>query len=158
MKWVASFALAVLAACGGSSTTGTASSPVVTGDTCALHQDASSCRAAAQGCVWYANTRPCQVGQTCPAGWCSTFQPAGGGGDGSASAACACAGSGADVCVEQIGGPAIQAQAQTPITCEAISTNCTLSDHCACLTSSTNGTCRSSEQVTKLCVCDNGIR
>jgi hypothetical protein len=156
MKWIVSVTVVLVAACGGGgSTSSTSSNPLVTGDTCALHQDATSCRADTLACLWYANTRPCQVGQPCPVGWCSKVQPASGGGV-SASAACACPGSGTDVCVEQIGGVAIQVQ--PPITCETISSSCAFSDRCACLTSSSAGTCRASDQVTNLCVCDNGIR
>jgi hypothetical protein len=151
--------LAFLAACGATSSTGSGASAVVTGDSCALHQDDPSCRADPQGCVWYSNTRPCQLGQPCPAGWCSKAQPSGGGstgGSGGASAACACPGASGDVCVLQIGGPAIQVA--PPIACEAVPGRCSVADRCACLTGSMTGTCRASDQVANLCVCDDGVR
>ncbi len=158
MKCMIPVLAAVLVSCGGSPATHqTASSPIITGDTCALHQDATSCRADAQGCSWYANTRACQVGEPCPAGWCSSPQTPGAGGGGvSASASCACPFAGGDLCVEEIGGPALQ---QPPsITCEAVPASCTLTDRCGCLSSSSLGTCAASLQVMNLCTCDNGIR
>ncbi len=161
MKWSVLLTAALLAACsGGASSSRSGASPMLSGDTCALHQDATSCRADSQGCAWYANTRPCQVGEPCPAGWCSNPQASDGGttADGgiAASAGCACPGAGGDACVMEIGGPAVQAQPS--ITCEAVSASCTLADRCGCLTNATLGTCRSSDQVTNLCVCDDGIR
>ncbi len=160
MKATALITAACLAACGAPSTASRSTSPIITGDTCTLHQDSASCRADTQGCNWYANTRPCQVGQPCPAGWCSQPPGADGGtaldGGISASAGCACPGAGGDACVMEIGGPAVQVQ--PPITCERVSATCSLPDRCACLANSTLGTCRSSDQVTNLCICDNGIR
>jgi hypothetical protein len=159
MKWNVFVAVALLAACGGTaSSSRSATSPMLSADTCALHQDSSRCRADAQGCVWYANTRPCQ--EPCPAGWCSNPQATDGGttADGgiAASAGCACPGIRGDACVMEIGGPAVQ---QPPsITCDAIPESCTLPDRCGCLASSSLGACRSSDQVTNLCICDNGIR
>ncbi len=158
MRCTISVVAAVLISCGGSPATHeTSASPILTGDTCALHQDATTCRADAQGCSWYPNTRACQVGEPCPAGWCSSPQTGGGDGGGvSASAGCACPGGGGDVCVEEIGGPALQQPAA--ITCEAVPQSCTLPDRCACVSSVSLGTCAASLQVTNLCVCDNGIR
>ena len=161
MKWIVPFVVVLVAACGGAASTSHSSAiPMLSGDLCTLHQDATSCRADTQGCAWYPNTRACQVGAPCPAGWCSKPQPVDGGtaGDGgtSVSAGCACPGSGGDACVEEIGGPAVQLQPS--ITCEAIPANCSLADRCACVANSSLGTCRSSDQVTNLCVCDNGIR
>ena len=52
--------------------------------------------------------------------------------------------------------PAIQAE--PPITCEAIPASCTLSDRCACLAQGTLERCWLSDQVSNLCICDNGIR
>jgi hypothetical protein len=160
MKSLVLIVAACLAACGAGSTASSAASPVITGDMCTVHQDATSCRADTRGCNWYPNTRPCQVDQPCPAGWCSHPQPVDGGGavDGgiSASAGCACPGASTDACMMQIGGPAIQVQ--PPIICEPVPATCALLDRCECLTSSTNGTCRSSDQVSNLCSCDNGIR
>jgi len=152
--------VALLAACGAATGKGSNTGPLVTGDTCAVHQDAALCRADPQGCVWYSNTRPCLVGEPCPAGSCSLPQPLDGGptsdGGVSASAGCACPGSGGDACVMQIGGPAIQAQ--PPITCAAIPASCTLPDRCACLAQGITERCWASDQVTNLCICDNGIR
>jgi hypothetical protein len=160
MKWTFPLAIALLAACGAPATHGVNASPIITGDTCALHQDSASCRADTQRCTWYANTRPCQVGQPCPAGWCSQPQGVDGGtsfdGGVSASAGCACPGAGGDACVMQIGGPAVQGQPS--ITCMSIPASCSLADHCGCLTSSSLGTCLPSDQVTNLCICSNGVR
>jgi hypothetical protein len=161
MKWIAPVAVILLAACGGAaSTSRNAITPLLSGDTCALHQDATSCRADTQGCAWYLNTRACQDSPPCPAGWCSKPQTVDGGtgadGGVSASAGCACPGAGGDMCIEEIGGPAISVQPS--ITCEAVPASCTLTDRCGCLSNSTLGVCVSSEQVTNLCVCDNGIR
>jgi hypothetical protein len=150
-----------LVACGGArNNASTSGTPVITGDTCTLHEDATSCRADS-ACSWYPNTRPCIVGQPCPAGWC--YQPqAGDGGTGvdggGVSAACACPGSSADVCMEQIGGPAIQADAGMTIACVTIPATCSLLDRCACLAQGAIERCWSSDQVTNLCICDNGIR
>jgi hypothetical protein len=162
MKWVVPIIAALIAACGAASSRGSSGngSPIITGDSCALHEDAATCRADAQGCIWFANTRPCQVGQPCPAGWCSHSQPLDGGPSSdsgvSASAGCACPGAAGDICVMQIGGTAIQVEPQ--ITCAPMPAICALPDRCACLAQSTFGTCRSSDQVTNLCICDNGIR
>ncbi len=159
MKWAIPVLVAVIAACSpASSTSGT--NPIITGDACALHQDAVSCRSDPQGCVWYANTRPCQVDQPCPAGWCSGRQPLDGGsaGDGglSASAGCACPGASDEVCEKQIGGPAMQVE--PPITCTVIPSGCLSPDRCACLAQGGLERCWSSDQVANLCICDNGIR
>ncbi len=131
MKRIVFLAAAFLVACGSGSHTATSGSPVVTGDPCALHEDATSCRADSGGCAWYPNTRPCVVGQPCPAGWCYSPQDGGSGFDGGVAAACACPGASPDVCMMQIGGPAIQAQ--PAITCEAIAVGCSLSDSCFAL-------------------------
>jgi hypothetical protein len=159
MKWMVPVAF-VLAACGAAAPSSRSTvSPVLSGDTCALHQDATSCQADSQGCSWYPNTRPCQVGTPCPAGWCFNAQTTGGGtGGASASASCACPGTANDMCVEEIGGPAVQGQSQPSITCEAVPASCALPDRCGCISNSTLGTCTASPQVTGLCVCDNGIR
>jgi hypothetical protein len=156
MKRIALLAAALLIACGAANHTGTSGSPVITGDVCALHEDATSCRADPGRCAWYPNTRACVVGQPCPAGWCYHPAATGGGFDGGVSAACACPEASGDVCMMQIGGPAIQAQ--PPITCAAIPVSCSLSDRCACLAQGAVERCWSSDQVTNLCVCDNGIR
>ena len=160
MNRVVLVVVSLLAACGTSKGKGSNTGPLVTGDSCAVHQDATLCRADPQGCVWYSNTRPCLAGEPCPAGWCSLPQLLDGGtasdGGVSASAGCACPGAGGDACVTQIGGPAIQAE--PPITCEAIPANCMLSDRCACLAQGTLEGCWLSDQVANLCICDNGIR
>lgn len=159
MKRVVLIALGSLAACGGAASMGSgAASPVITGDTCALHLDAASCRADAPRCAWYPNTRPCQVGEPCPAGWCSSASSGGGGtgGGGVVSAGCACPGAAGDVCVMEIGGPAIQVS--PPITCAAVPESCSSASRCACIQDAALGTCTPSAQVTNLCVCDNGIR
>jgi hypothetical protein len=75
MKLIILLAAASLIACGAGTRTGTSESPVVTGDACALHEGEASCRAGS-GCAWYTNTRPCIVGEPCPAGWCVSFRQA----------------------------------------------------------------------------------
>jgi hypothetical protein len=80
----------------------------------------------------------------------------GSGFDGGVSAACACPGSSTDVCLMQIGGPAIQVE--PAIACAAIPASCSLSDRCACLAQGGIERCWTSDQVTNLCNCDNGIR
>jgi hypothetical protein len=160
MRRVVFLIAAVITACSAGNHAGTSGSPVLTGDTCALHEDATTC-AADPACAWYPNTRPCVVGQPCPAGWCHhpVATDGGSGFDGGGiSAACACPGSSAEVCMEQIGGPAIQADAGPTITCATIPATCSLLDRCACLAQGTVERCWSSEQVTNLCICDNGIR
>jgi hypothetical protein len=149
---------ALLSACG--SAANGASSPIVSGDSCALHQDATSCLADPQICRWYANTRPCLAGEPCPAGWCYHPQPdggidGGGVGAGSAQAACACPGSG-QACMVQIGGPAIQVE--PPVECVTMPAGCTLADRCGCLAQGGLERCWTSETVSGLCVCDNGVR
>ena len=58
------------------------------------------------------------------------------------------------VCVQQIGGPAIKDP--PPIACETPSTACFAANICGCL-STVDGACKPSS-VSNLCVCDNGIR
>ncbi len=159
MKCVVSLIVIFLVACGSAATnTSSTGSPVVTGDSCSLHQDATSCRADSS-CAWYTNTRPCIFGQPCPAGWCYQPQAGDGGGLGTGvSAACACPESSTEVCMEQIGGPAIQADAGPAITCAAIPAGCSASDRCSCLAQGAIERCWTSDQVTNLCICDNSIR
>jgi hypothetical protein len=158
MERIVLLAATFLLACGASRTS-TGESPIVTGDGCALHEDEVSCRADPGGCAWYVNTRPC-AGQPCPAGWC--YHPVatdgGGGLDGGVSAACACPGSSGEVCMQQVGGPAIQEDAGPTITCTTIPAGCSLSDRCACLAQGAVERCWTSDQITNLCICDNGIR
>lgn len=68
--------------------------------------------------------------------------------------ACACAAG--EVCVQQIGGPAIKDP--PPVTCEAPDPMCaqTKTTVCACL-SKTDGRCQPNTDGS-LCICDNGIR
>lgn len=157
MKRALLLAASLLASCGTATGNGAggASIPVIAGDACALHEDATTCRADPLGCAWYPNTRPCAVGEPCAAGWCYHPQPLDGG-VGGVHAACACPGTAGDACVEQIGGPATQVP--PPITCQAIPPGCALPDRCACLAQGTLERCWSSDQVANLCICDNGIR
>lgn len=156
--------LGLAAACGGGAPTSRAAvSPILSGDTCALHLDAVSCRADVLGCSWYPNTRACAVGAPCPPGWCSAPVAADGGtggtgndGGASASAGCACPGPGGALCVEELGGPA--APAQPAITCQAVPASCAAADRCGCLSSAALGACAASPQVTGLCLCDDGLR
>ncbi len=163
MKRVISVA-ALVVACGagrGGPSGGISSSALVTGDTCALHQDAVTCRADPQGCAWYPNTRPCRIDQPCPAGWCYLQQSGSGApADGgiSASAGCACSSGSGDVCMLQVGGTAVQSSSQPAIACVARPVGCSATDPCSCLAQGAIERCWSSDQVTGLCICDNGIR
>lgn len=163
MKRAMLLAASLLASCGATSGNGAGgvAVPAITGDACALHQDQASCLADPGGCSWIASMLPCAPGPSCPAGWCVRSQPLDGGpgvdgGVGGICAGCACPGAAGDVCVEQIGGPAIQVP--PPITCQALPPGCALPDRCACLAQGTLERCWSSEQVANLCICDNGIR
>ncbi len=158
-------ALLLAAACGaagGGARTGGDPTALLTGDTCALHTDGTSCRADLQGCAWYPNTRACLVGQPCPAGWCYLAQSSGGsasgGGGGAVSASCACSGGADDVCVQQVGGPAVQAGTPPSITCAPRPSSCAAADPCACLAQGPIERCASSAQVANLCLCDSGAR
>jgi hypothetical protein len=129
----------------------------VTGDECALYNDAQSCDAHSP-CMWSELGRPCQVGQPCVSGVCSSPQGSGSGGGsghGSGSAACACPGGGA--CYEQIGGPAPssdpQIQCGGPYACPGNGIPCN-----PCDSISGQGTCTLDPNVANLCICDNGIR
>src|SRR5207245_2470981 len=143
-------ALAACAAGGSRPSTGSGAHPIMSGGSCAQYLDATSCRAD-PSCNWYPNTRPCQVGQPCPAGWCYAPNPPADGGSG-VTAGCACVSSSGsstpDVCVEQIGGPATQSS--PAIFCAPA---CSTADPCGCITG--QGPCAPSADVTNLCVCDN---
>lgn len=161
MKWISPVGLVLLASCGGTSLAPRATpSPMLSGDLCALHQEATSCRGDPQGCSWYPNTRACPVDGPCPPGWCSGPETVDAGtgvaGGVAASAGCACPGAGGDACVEELGGPAPQ---QPPaVVCAAVPASCASPDRCRCLSGAALGTCDASEQVTNLCLCDGGLR
>jgi hypothetical protein len=74
--------------------------------------------------------------------------------DAGASPSCACPNG--DVCVKQIGGPAIPAD--PPTTCEPrMPVVCLNPSPCGCL-GPNNGRCTPDATVQGLCICDNGIR
>ena len=143
--------LCFLVACAADKTSSTGAE--VTGDDCAVHNDQASC-AADTGCQWEDLGRPCQDGQPCVSGVCSSPPGSGGGGSGSGSssghAACACPNGG--VCFEQIGGTAQQGDPE--IQCATPSAGS--GDPCSLITG--EGTCTDDPNVTGLCLCDNGIR
>jgi hypothetical protein len=129
----------------------------VTGDACELHLDEQSCAAdTAHDCVWPpACEAPCFVGDggtICPCGnvTCQRRQTGGSDGGSSAGAGCACPNGG--VCMEQIGGPAIDSNG---LNIECVQA-CAIATDCSCITG--QGRCGPSPNVTGLCVCDNGIR
>ncbi len=131
--------------------------PLLTGDTCGVYADAASCVAA--GCQFAINTRPCLVGQPCPAGWCfapgPTEPPSG------PVAGCACAGTPGDVCVLQLGGPPTQVETPPDLSCRPgcrFFATPTPEEVCSCLAEGLVEQCRPSGMVTNLCACDDGIR
>jgi hypothetical protein len=134
-----------------SSDSGT-SQPQLDGDTCAVHLDQTDCLAQS-GCNWYAYGRPCpNDGSYCPAGVCQSAGSGSGSGSGSAGAACACSDGG--VCFEQLGGPAQQGSGASEVGC----TTPAPGDGDPCARIEGQGTCSDSDQVSGLCVCDNGVR
>lgn len=146
----------VFAACAdkGSSTT---NEPVLTGNTCQVHTDATSCdqdtdcQWLGTGCACPANDPSC----SCPPGACESKSGQGSGtgsGSGTSTAACACPNG--EVCYEQIGGPAQQAGSGPMIDCTLPAAG--TGDPCSRI--SGQGTCTDSATVSGLCVCDNGIR
>ncbi len=156
------FLVLVLAlGCGASSGGGgggsTASRPTLTGDACGVYADSASCMAA--GCQFAINTRPCAVGQPCPAGWCfapgPTQPPTG------PVAACACVGASGEVCVLQLGGPAIQVGTPPDLSCrqscQFVATP-TPEQVCSCVAQGAIERCWPSPMVANLCECDNGVR
>lgn len=126
--------------------------PLITGDTCAVHVDPSSCTGD-QGCMWYGFGRACPANEpNCPSGVCQGSSGSGSGsGSGSAGAGCACPNGG--VCFEQIGGPA-QPAGDPEIQCATPTAGDT--DPCTRITG--EGTCTDSTSISGLCLCDNGIR
>ena len=153
------FACALLL--GACATQQSSTSPQITGDTCALHVDATTCNAD-DACVFLGTGCACPVNDpscSCPAGSCVSKSGSGSGssgsgtvGSGSASAACVCPGG--DVCYEQIGGPAQMAGTDPTIACTMPAPGS--GDPCARVQG--EGTCHDSDSVSGLCVCDNGIR
>ena len=134
---------------------------VIQGDQCEVYMDSQSCNTQS-GCTWYDLGRPCQVGQPCQSGVCSSTAGGGGGGTGGGgtgggSASCSCFDGGA--CFEQIGGPAQQSGGQPEIQCGpayACPGGNIPCDPCASITG--QGTCTADPDVGNLCLCDNGIR
>ena len=144
------FALALVAVVGCS---GHQASTVaqITGDTCALHVDETTCLGEA-GCQWYGLGRPCPAdGSYCQSGVCQS-PSGGGGGSAGGGAACACPDGG--VCFEQIGGTTQDMGGAYDVECAAPAAGS--GDECARIQG--QGTCRASEEVGGLCICDNGIR
>jgi hypothetical protein len=142
-----------LAACGGQQSSTTAQ---ISGDTCAVHIDQTSC-VAQSGCQWFGLGRPCPAdGSYCQSGVCQGPSSSGSGtGSGSASGGAACACPDGGVCFEQIGGPAQQTGGGgDQIMCAVPAAGS--GDACARIEG--EGTCRDSETVSGLCICDNGIR
>ena len=137
----------MLVACGGQQSSTTAQ---VIGDMCTTHVDEVSCTAET-GCQWFGLGRPCpDDGSYCQSGVCQS--PNSGSGSAGGGAACACPDGG--VCFEQIGGPAQMSGSGEEIMCTTPSAGS--GDPCARIEG--EGTCRASETVSGLCICDNGIR
>lgn len=68
-------------------------------------------------------------------------------------AGCTC--SSGQTCFEQVGGPAVQADAGQSLGCFSPPSGCAAGD-CSCITG--QGRCAASQQTPGLCECDNGIR
>jgi len=142
----------LLAACAdkGSSTS---NQPVLTGNTCQVHSDATSCDQDPD-CAWLATGCACPANDpscSCPPGACESKSGQGSGsGSGTTTAACACPNG--EVCYEQVGGPAMT----TSPTIECILPASGSGDPCPRIQG--EGTCTDSTTVSGLCMCDNGIR
>jgi hypothetical protein len=145
--------LVALAACSSQQSSTTAQ---VSGDMCAVHVDQTSCMAES-GCQWFGLGRPCPTdGSYCQSGVCQA-PGSGSGSSGSGSGAsggvgCACSDGG--VCFEQIGGPAQMTGSSPQIMCTVPAAGS--GDPCTRIVG--EGTCKDSETVSGLCICDNGIR
>ena len=140
----------VVFACSATETIGQQNGAVVSGDDCAVHADATSCRADAS-CLWADLGRPCQLGVPCQSGVCFAPGSSMGSGSGSGHAGCVCPNSG--VCFEQIGGPpSMSPSPEIQCTTPAAGNG----DPCSRITG--QGTCTDSLEVTGLCLCDNGAR
>ena len=153
IRLLASVAFVVAAGCAAEQTSST--SPQITGDTCALHADATTCAGDAT-CTWLGTGCACPPNSpdcTCPDGACvSTTGQGSSSGSGSTGAACACPNG--DVCFEQIGGTAQSSDAPPPIACTTPASG--TGDPCPRIVG--EGTCHASTAVSGLCLCDNGIR
>jgi hypothetical protein len=147
--------------CGASSSNApdgsTTAKPLLAGDTCGVYADQQSCVGA--GCRFAINTRPCIVGQPCPAGWCfapgPTQPPAG------PVASCACEGSTGDVCVLQLGGPAVQVGSSPSLSCRRgcqFFAPATPDEICNCVAQAPVERCWPGPMVSNLCDCDSGVR
>jgi hypothetical protein len=144
--------LVFVIACGGGDDSSKSGAAQLSGDACAAHIDQASC-VADSPCQWYALGRPCPGdGSYCQSGVCQDPNAGGGSGSGGAGAACACPDGG--VCFEQVGGTVQQGSAGEEIQCAVPGAGS--GDACARIEG--QGTCRPSETVSGLCVCDNGIR
>jgi len=158
---MSAFVALIALGCGASfssATGGTATAKaLLTGDSCALYTESQVCEAA--GCAFYMSTRPCIVGQTCPAGWCSapgvTQPPVG------PTASCACEGSAGDVCAFQLGGPTVKVGTPPSLSrrkgCQFFATP-TPAEICHCIAQGSVERCWPSKLVSNLCDCDNGVR
>ena len=130
--------------------------PVLTGNTCQVHTDATSCDADTT-CSWLGTGCACPQNDpscSCPAGACVSKNGNSGSGSGSGTTTAACACPNGEVCYEQIGGPAQQAGTSPMIDCTLPASG--TGDPCARI--SGQGTCTDSTTVSGLCICDNGIR
>jgi len=169
---------------GGCGLTAAGGGPAVPGvpvstNPCTAHNTSSSCDAdTTDHCYWFASACPAYRlpdgglpecnGGVCvqeESGSCDGGTSTGGGGAsdaGTISAACGCAipmqpgSTGAEkyVCVEQVGGPAVQ---NPPvITCDPLPVLCNSASLCDCIVG--QGACKPSASVSGLCICDNGLR
>jgi hypothetical protein len=122
---------------------------------CGAFLDEKSCVGDAKDdCEWVPAACPALAGVVCPAGACIQVSSTGGG-TGGGKSGCACPNG--EVCVEQLGGPAVQPGATAAIQCLPLP-KCTNPDPCACLGTTMLDGCKPSPDVAGLCICDNGIR
>jgi hypothetical protein len=148
-------AFVVLAGCATHSAS--SNEPQLTGDTCALYTDATSCDQNTD-CTWFGTGCACPPNDpscTCSPGACASKTGGGSGsGSGSSTGGAACACPNGEVCFEQVGGPAQQAGTSPTIECTLPAAG----SGDACPRIQGEGTCTDSTTVTGLCLCDNGIR
>ena len=149
------FVVLVFAACADHGS-GTTNEPVLSGNTCQIHTDATTCDADAD-CTWLGTGCACPQNDpscSCPPGACVNKNSNQGSGSGSGSTTAACACPNGEVCYEQVGGPAQMAGTGPMIACTLPAPGS--GDPCSRVQG--EGTCTDSTTVSGLCVCDNGIR
>jgi hypothetical protein len=158
VSWM--WAIAVAAACGRSMDR-VATTPQLS-DACALHDTAEACKADVQ-CEVRPNGVACPSAGACREFACVTHGAPTGAGTPGNPPSCACTmtsgtAMAAGVCVEQVGGPAVQAGAPPSLSCRTMCASTTGDDPCGCVAQGSIERCSRSPSVQNLCVCDDGVR